>query len=49
MPRSQGSTTLAVGEPAPDFDVHVAGTGERTVLQDFAGRWLYLVFLRHVW
>ncbi|MCY4114198.1 MAG: hypothetical protein OXG33_09725 [Chloroflexi bacterium] len=49
MPRSQGSTTLAVGEHAPDFDVHVAGTGERTELQDFADGWLYLVFLRHVW
>lgn len=49
MPRSEGSTTLAVGERAPDFDVDVAGTGKRTELQDFAGRWLYLVFLRHVW
>lgn len=49
MPRAKGSTTLAIGDPAPDFHVHVAGTGKRTVLQDFADRWLYLVFLRHVW
>ena len=49
MPRAKGSTTLAVGGPAPEFDAHIAGTGERTALQDFAGRWLYLVFVRHVW
>ena len=49
MPRSQGSTTLASGDPAPDFDLPVAGTDERAALRDFAGRWLFLVFLRHTW
>ena len=49
MPRAKGSTTLAVGDPAPEFDAHVAGTGMCTELQDFAGRWLYLVFVRHIW
>ena len=49
MPRAKGSTTLTIGDPAPDFHVHVAGTGKRTELQDFADGWLYLVFLRHVW
>ncbi len=49
MPRSQGSTTLAIDDPAPDFDVHVAGTSERARLSDYAGGWLYLVFQRHVW
>ena len=49
MPRAKGSTTLAIGEPAPDFDVHVAGTGKLTSLQDYAGRWLCLVFVRHIW
>lgn len=49
MPRAKGSTTLTVGDPAPDFDVHIAGTSEHAALQDYAGRWLYLVFLRHVW
>lgn len=49
MPRAKGSTTLTVGDPAPDFDVHVAGTGTRTALQDYAGRWLCLVFVRHIW
>ncbi len=49
MPRSEGSTTLTIGEPAPDFDLPVAGTNERAALRDFAGRWLFLVFLRHTW
>ena len=26
MPRSQGSTTLSIGEPSPDFDLPVAVT-----------------------
>ena len=49
MPRAEGSTTLAPGDPAPDFDLPVAGTDVRATLRDFSGRWLCLVFLRHTW
>ena len=49
MPRTRGSTTLTAGDPAPDFDVPIAGTDDRTTLRDYAGRWLCLVFVRHVW
>ena len=49
MPRAKGSTTLAIGNPAPDFDVPIAGTDTRATLRGFAGQWLCLVFVRHVW
>ena len=49
MPRGEGSKTLTIGGPAPDFDLHVAGTGDRATLGGYAGQWLGLVFLRHVW
>ncbi len=49
MPRKQGSSTLEPGDPAPDFALPVAGSNVRAELRDFAGQWLLLVFLRHVW
>ncbi len=49
MPRAEGSTTFALGDPAPDFDVPVARTDERATLRDYAGGWLCLVFVRHTW
>ena len=49
MPRAEGSTTFATGDRAPEFDVPVAGTGERATLRDYAGGWLCLVFVRHTW
>jgi len=49
MPREQGSSGLGPGDPAPEFNLPVAGAGVCTELQDFAGQWLLLVFLRHVW
>ncbi|MBM4435815.1 MAG: redoxin domain-containing protein [Actinobacteria bacterium] len=49
MPRGHGSDTLRAGEPAPDFDLPVAGEDRRVRRTDFQGHWLLLVFLRHVW